>query len=113
MKIRIFASFLLLTSTLLFTGCPEQTTINKLNGDPFRYRGKEVLVVGSVTNSFGALGQGAYELQDETGKIWVITQRGVPTKGTRLGAVGKYINGVNWAGRNFGSALQETDRKVR
>ncbi|MGH9845269.1 MAG: hypothetical protein ACREEM_41670 [Blastocatellia bacterium] len=113
MKTRIFTSLFLLASVALFTGCPQQTTVNKLNGDPSRYRGKEVLIVGEVTNSFGALGRGAYELNDETGKIWVVTERSVPSRGARVGAVGRYIQGVNWGGRNFGSALQETDRKVR
>lgn len=113
MNQRIFASLLLLASAVCFTGCPNQTTINKVSGDPARYRGKEILIVGTVTNSFGALGQGAYELDDETGKIWVITQRGVPAKGARVGAVGKYIDGIKWGGRQFGNALQETDRKVR
>jgi hypothetical protein len=113
MKTRIFASTLLLASVVLFTGCPQQTTINRLNGDPERFRNKEVLIVGEVTNSFGALGRGAYEISDETGKIWVVTERSVPSKGARVGAVGRYIQGVNWAGRNFGSAIRETDRKVR
>jgi hypothetical protein len=113
MKIRISASLIFLACAVFLTGCPQQTTINQLNGNPARYRGKEVLVVGAVTNSFGALGQGAYELSDETGKIWVLTQRGAPAKGARVGAVGQYINGVVWGGRNFGSALRETDRKVR
>lgn len=113
MKLRIFTSILIIASSLLFTACPKQTTINQINGDPARYRGKEILIVGTVTNSFGALGQGAYELSDETGKIWVITQRGVPSKGARVGAVGRYINGVTFSGRNLGSALEETDRKVR
>ena len=113
MKTRIFTSLLLLASVTFFTGCPQQTTINKLNGDPERYRNKEVLIVGEVTNSFGALGRGAYELNDETGKIWVVTERSVPSRGARVGAVGRYIQGVNWAGRNFGSAIRETDRKVR
>jgi len=113
MKIRISASLIFLSCVVFLTACPQQTTINQLNGDPARYRDKEVLLVGTVTNSYGGLGQGAYELNDETGKIWVVTQRGVPTKGARIGAVGKYINGVTWAGRTFGSALRETDRKVR
>ncbi len=113
MKNRIFALVLLLAFAALFAACEEKTTVNKLNGDPARYRGKEVLVVGTVTNSFGALGQGAYELDDETGKIWVITQRGVPAKGARVGAIGKFIEGVKFSGRTFGSALQETDRKVK
>ncbi|MBO0721682.1 MAG: hypothetical protein J2P41_12715 [Blastocatellia bacterium] len=113
MKGKIFVSVILLASSLLLTACPQQTTINRINGDPARYRGKEVLIVGNVTNSFGAIGQGAYELSDDTGKIWVITQRGVPSKGAHVGAVGRYVEGINWGGRNLASALQETDRKVR
>jgi hypothetical protein len=113
MKTRIFASLIFLACAVFLTACPQQTSINQVNGDPARYRGKEILIVGTVTRSFGALGQGAYELSDETGKIWVLTRRGAPTKGARVGAVGRYINGAVWNGRNYGSALQETDRKVR
>jgi hypothetical protein len=113
MNRKISVAILLLASSLLLTACPKQTTINQLSGDPSRYRGKEVLIIGNVTNSFGALNQGAYELSDETGKIWVITQRGVPSKGARVGAVGRYIQGINWGGRNLASALEETDRKVK
>src|SRR5262245_26875912 len=113
MKTRIFASLIFLACVVFLTACPRQTRINQVNGDPARYRGKEILIVGTVTNSFGAVGQGAYELSDETGKIWVLTQRGTPTKGARVGAVGKYNNGAVVAGANYGSALEETDRKVR
>ncbi|HEX9004541.1 MAG TPA: hypothetical protein VGB07_31800 [Blastocatellia bacterium] len=113
MKTRFFASLVLLAAVLFLMGCPRQTTINQLNGDPARYRNKEVLIVGTVTNSFGAVGFGAYELSDETGKIWVLTRRGAPSNGARVGAVGRYVQGINWSGRNYGSAIEETDRKVR
>lgn len=113
MRTRLFASLFLFGAALFLMGCPSQTTVGKLNGDPARYRGKEVLVVGTVTNSYGAAGFGAYELDDETGKIWVLTRRGTPSKGARVGAVGRYMQGVNWSGRNYGSAIEETDRKVR
>lgn len=113
MKIRIFLVASLLTLTLLLMGCPRRTTINQLTADPARYRNREVLIYGTVTNSFGALGQGVYELNDETGKIWVVTQRGVPGRGARVGAVGRFIEGFSWEGRNLGSALRETDRRVR
>ncbi|MFN7928081.1 MAG: hypothetical protein U0Y68_09060 [Blastocatellia bacterium] len=113
MKTRFFVSLVLLAAVLLLSGCPRQTTINHLNGDPARYRGKEVLIVGTVTNSFGAAGFGAYELSDESGKIWVLTRRGTPSNGARVGAVGRYVQGINWSGRNYGSAIEETDRKVR
>ncbi|MGH9798913.1 MAG: hypothetical protein ACRD82_00970 [Blastocatellia bacterium] len=113
MKTRILASLSLLAAAIFLMGCPDQTTVNNLNGDPERYRGKDVLIVGTVTNSYGAAGFGAYELSDETGKIWVLTRRGTPSKGARVGAVGKYMQGINWGGRNFGSAIEETDRKVK
>ncbi len=113
MMTRIFTITALLACTVFLTACPQQTTISKLQNDPVRYRNKEVGLVGNVTNSFGALNFGAYELSDETGKIWVLTERGVPAKGARVAAAGKYVDGVSWGGRKFGSALQETDRRVR
>jgi hypothetical protein len=113
MKTRFFAITAWLACTLLLTACPQQTTISKLQNDPARYRNKEVALTGRVTNSFGALRYGAYELDDETGRVWVLTERGVPERGARVGTVGKFINGVTWGGRTFGSALQETDRRVR
>src|SRR5689334_1736204 len=39
MKTRLFASLFLLASALFLIGCPSQTTVNKINGDPTRYRG--------------------------------------------------------------------------
>jgi hypothetical protein len=113
MKTRFFALAALLACAFLLTACPQQTTIGKLQSDPGRYRNKEVALVGRVTNSFGGFNFGAYELDDETGRVWVLTERGVPSKGARIGTVGKFVNGVTWGGRNYGSALQETDRRVR
>jgi len=113
MKLRIILMSGLITLTVLLMGCPRRTTIGQLTADPERFRNREVLIYGTVTNSFGALGQGVYELNDETGKIWVVTQRGVPGRGARVGAVGRFIEGFSWEGRNLGSALRETDRRTR
>ena len=110
MKNRTLAVTALLATTLLFSACPSETTIGQLNGEPGRFRGKEVSVRGMVNNSFGALGMGAYELEDETGRIWVLTENGVPTRGSQVRAVGQYMNGVTWAGRNYGSAIREKAR---
>ena len=110
MKNRVMGFALLLGTALFLSACPSETTIGQLNSEPRRYYDRDVSVHGVVTNSFGALGIGAYELHDETGRIWVLTERGVPQKGSRVRAVGKYINGVTWGGRNFGSALRESNR---
>jgi len=104
---------LLLLAVIALTGCPNQTTISKINADPGRYRNKEVGVVGTVTDSYGVLGQGAYEIDDGTGRLWVVTRRGVPSRGARVGAKGRVYTGLNFGGRNFGTVLEETDRRAR
>jgi len=113
MRIRALGVVLLCVCAALLTACPNETTVGRLSADPGRYRNKEVVLSGQVVNSFGVLGQGGYELSDETGRIWVITTRGVPSKGSRVQTVGKVINGVTWGGRNLGMALQETGRRFR
>ena len=102
-----------LVGTVLLTACPSQTNISKINADPDRYRGKEVGIVGTVTDSYGAMGHGAYQIDDGTGKLWVATTRGVPAKGSRVGAKGYVHNGFNFAGRSFGTVMEETDRRTR
>src|ERR1043166_5615049 len=85
---RVSAATLGLTAVLLLTACPSQTTISRINADPARYRNKEVAIVGTVRDSYGALGQGAYEIDDGTGRLWVVTKRGVPARGARVGVQG-------------------------
>ena len=108
---RLGVASLITTAVFLLTACPSQTTISKINADPSRYRNKEVAIVGTVRDSYGALGQGAYEIDDGTGRIWVVTRRGVPSRGARVGAKGRIYNGFNFGGRNYGTVLEETDRK--
>src|SRR5882672_9561765 len=88
----------LLGITFLFTACPDRESIAKINADPGRYRNKDVVVAGTVTNSYGVLGNGAYEIDDGTGKIWVVTRRGVPSGGSRVGAKGYVHTGFSFAG---------------
>ena len=108
------AGFLaLLLGTVLLTACPDKTNISKINADPDRYRGKEVGIAGTVTNSYGAMGVGAYEIDDGTGKIWVATRRGVPSRGSQIGAKGYVRNGFNFDGRSYGTVVEETDRRSR
>jgi len=110
-KVVIFA--VLIAGTLLLTACPTQTNIARINANPDRYRGKEVGIVGTVTNSYGAMGTGAYEIDDGTGRIWVATRRGVPARGSRVGAKGYVHNGFTFGGRSYGTVVEETDRRTR
>jgi hypothetical protein len=103
----------ILAVVLLLTACPSQTTISKINADPGRYRNKEVAIVGNVTDSYGVLGNGAYEIDDGTGRLWVVTRRGVPSRRARVGVKGHVYNGFQFGGRTFGTVLEETDRRSK
>ncbi len=109
--------WLMLMAVLLLsfgvTACPKQTTIAQINQDPAEFRDREVALRGEVVNSFGALGPGAYEVDDGTGRIWVITDRGVPSRGAQVRLVGRVTSGVTVAGRTFGTVIRERDRELR
>ncbi len=99
----------------LLTACPSRTSISKLKADPDRYMDKEVGIVGRVTDSYGIpFVGGAYELDDGTGRIWVVTERGgTPSRGARVGVKGRVYSGPTIRGRNVGMALREEDRRVK
>jgi hypothetical protein len=104
----------LFAAVLGLAACPSQTNIGKITADPDRYMDKEVGIVGRVTDSYGVpFVGGAYELDDGTGKIWVVTQRGTPSKGSRVGVKGRVYTGATFRGRNFGTAIREEDRRVK
>lgn len=110
---RTFFLSLLLAGTALLTACPNRESISKINADPGRYRSKEVAIAGTVTDSYGVLGTGAYEIDDGTGTMWVITRRGVPARGSQVGAKGRVRTGFSFGGRSFGTILEESDRRSR
>lgn len=110
----LFLLPVLLVALLALTACPSQTNIGKINADPNRYMDKEVGIVGRVTDSYGIpFVGGAYELDDGTGKIWIITERGVPSRGARVGVKGRVYSGATLRGRSFGTAMKEEDRRVK
>ncbi len=93
-----FRRYALLAAAVLWilamTGC-EQKTINEIRADPARYANKDVSVVGTVTRSYSLLGRGAYEVEDGTGKLWVVSDKGVPREGARVGVKGTIRDGFN------------------
>jgi hypothetical protein len=102
----------ILAGALSLTACPDKTTISKINQDPGRYRDKQVGLIGTVTDSYGVLGNGVYELDDGTGRIWVVTTRGVPSRGSRIGVAGRVYTGLQYGGRNYGLGLKESERQT-
>jgi hypothetical protein len=79
---------------LAMSGC-EQKTINEIKADPGRYANREVSVIGTVVRSVSVLGRGAYEIEDGTGKLWVISERGVPREGAKIVVKGTIVDGYS------------------
>lgn len=111
---KAFLLSLVLTIGLLATACPQRTTIGKIEANPSKYVGKDTAIAGRVTNSYGigVLG-GIYKVEDDSGSIWVVSQRGVPSKGALVGVRGEVQNGVNYSGKNYGLGMIEKDRKIK
>ena len=67
------------------------TTIKMLLDDPARFDGKEVRIAGQVGASAGFLGYGAYQVNDGTGTIPVVSQGGgAPREGATVGVQGTF-----------------------
>ena len=70
-------------------------TINQVLADPGRYRDREVKLSGSVVDSYSALGNGAYQIDDTTGRLWIVSNGGVPRKGARVSVTGRVREGFS------------------
>ncbi len=101
---------LLVTS---LTGCDQAaklgigtTPINQIIREPAKYK-QTVIVRGQVVNQLGILGQGGYELKDDSGSIWVLTRSGIPAINSTVTIRGKVMEGVAIAGQNFAVTITE------
>lgn len=104
--------FLALPVTLLLSSCAT-VNIARINADPTRFQNRTVRVSGTVVNAVGALGTGGYQVEDGTGKIYVLSGTGVPSRGSHVTVTGKVQAGVVLLGRPFGTAIREEHHKVR
>ncbi len=104
----LLASFV---ATVLLSGCGS-VRIGRITSDPTRYVHRTVQVEGTVTNSVGLLGTGGYQVDDGTGKIYVISNTGVPSRGSRVKVSGTVMSGAVVGGHAIGTALREYHHKV-
>ncbi len=94
-RLRLIALFLAVTATaVVIAGCAGKS-INHVLADPSRYRNREIKVSGSVVNSYSIAGRGVYQIEDNTGRLWVASDRGVPHRGARVSVTGTIREGFN------------------
>lgn len=107
---------LVMTMGLVLAAC-ERTKIADITADPGRFMDKEINVAGEVTQSIGAsigrFGQGLYQIDDGTGKLWVYANgRGVPSKGAKVGVKGRIQQSVTFLVTNYATIMQERNRRA-
>ena len=104
---RIRSSMMLGMMLVGFTACAGTIRIRDLLDQPQKYEGKTVRVAGTVTKSAGLLGNGAFEIDDGTGKIYVIARgQGVPREGARTKTEGRFESVFSFLGRTMAAIVQ-------
>ena len=111
-KLEIKFLVIAMLSTLFLLACPTRTTIGDINRDPGKYQNKEISVAGKVSDAFGALGTGVFQIDDGTGRLWVFSQNyGVPGSGAKVAVTGRLQQGFSFGGRSFALALRQTQAR--
>jgi len=87
----------LVVSALASAGCALRT-VNQIIADPVRYRDREVRLSGAVVDSYSVADRGAYRIDDGTGQLWVVSDKGVPRKSARVTVKGTIREGFNLGG---------------
>lgn len=93
----------LLAGALSSAACASRS-INQVLADPSRYANKQVSLSGNVIDSYSALGRGVYQLDDNTGRLWIVSDKGVPRKGARVSVKGTVREGFGLG--SFGDSLK-------
>ncbi len=109
--VRGLAPWILAAATLLFIpGCKGATSIKTLLDDPSQYDGKIVRIAGTVSHSIGVLGTGAYQVDDETGKLIVVSKDGgAPREGAKVAVKGTFRAAFT-LGTESAAVLVESER---
>ena len=107
-------------SALASTACASRT-VNQVLADPSRYRDREVQLSGAVVDSYSFVNRGAYRIDDGTGQLWVVSDKGVPRTSARVTVTGTIREGFNLGslgdrvplGLGSGLVLMESSHKAK
>ena len=111
-------SALILVGAFALTGCDSgRTRISAILNDPDKFMGKDVSIGGEITDTYDVniliASVGAYQVDDGTGRIWVTTNVGVPSRGKQVAVKGTVSRGINLGGTSLGTMIREKERRVK
>lgn len=111
-NIKSYRSYILLCGSiiilLLIAGCGP-TKIEDIQNKSDKFKDQQVTLRGEVIEvlSIPFVHKGAYQIDDSTGKIWVIPSGNIPTRGDKVTVTGTVKIGVEFAGKHLGVVLIE------
>jgi hypothetical protein len=97
---------------LALSACPGAKPIKELLDDPGRWDDKTVRIAGEVKESIGALGYGAYTVDDGTGKLTVIIEGGgsTPRVGAKVGVEGTFRSAFTLGSKSVAALIEKNRR---
>jgi hypothetical protein len=108
-----FPWLLTIATLLVISGCKGTTPIKTLLDDPGLHNGKHVKIAGEVTKSPAIPGPDAFELDDGTGKVFVLSkEHGTPPEGTKVVVKGIFYAAISSKTQTF-AAIVEAERRTR
>jgi hypothetical protein len=112
--VRGLAPWILAAAALLaLPGCKGATPIKTLLDDPSHYEGQTVQIAGDVTRSIGVLHTGVYQVDDGTGKLYVVSKDGgAPREGAKVGVKGVFRSAFT-LGTETAAVLMEEERVTK
>jgi len=114
-KFLIITVVIALLGVMLFTAGCSSTKISDILAQPDKYADKEISVSGTVTEKYWVdilgVSAGACQIDDGSGKIWVITQQEPPEEGEKASAKGFVETAGKIGTRSFGTVIIETTEK--
>ena len=115
-KILVFTVIALTLVGVIFAsvGC-SGVKVSDILENPSNYEGKEVSVSGTVTDRYWidllGLKAGAYQIDDGSGEIWIITKQEPPAKGGKASSKGTVSSAGKIGDRSFGTVINEAAEK--
>ena len=107
----ILAAFILMMA-LSISVCIKMDKITDITSNSDRYNGRTVNISGYVGNTLwnDVTGRGAYQINDGSGNIWVVTGKEPPVKGVKVSVAGTVSPAFTFGDTSLGTVVNETKR---
>ena len=108
---RMVAWFLIFI--IFVSGCAFRVQVSEIKRRPQKYENKQVSVKGKVVETVGIpfVQKGVYQIDDGSGRIWVVSQKHRPSRSDKVSVKGVVKTGFSISGHSFGIAIVEGDEE--